>query len=211
MGINHIIWDWNGTLLNDIDVSVKIVNQLLKNRGLPAISLQHHRQFFRFPIQQYYEKLGFNFSKESFQSLSENYIGRYLKLIHQAPLQRAATKILKTFQRMGIGQSLLSAMEKNILFKMVRKFKLESFFQKIVGIDNFRADSKLNQGKRFIEQRTESPRQILMIGDTEHDLEVARVMGCQCILFSGGHQTGKKLKLLGVPVISRLAKVLDYV
>ena len=31
----HLIWDWNGTLLDDLDLSVDVMNTLLARRGLP--------------------------------------------------------------------------------------------------------------------------------------------------------------------------------
>ena len=43
-----------------------------------------------------------------------------------------------------------------------------------------------------------------MIGDTLHDADVARAMGCRCILVCGGHQLPETLKTAGVPVADTL-------
>jgi hypothetical protein len=63
VGTNYknIIWDWNGTLLNDITICIKSMNILLKERTLPLISEDKYRDIFTFPVRNYYEQLGFDF------------------------------------------------------------------------------------------------------------------------------------------------------
>ena len=74
-----IIWDWNGTIVNDAFVFIKIMNGFLKERGLPLISLEDYKNFFVFPVKDYYKSLGFNFSKESFDSLTLSFIKQYME------------------------------------------------------------------------------------------------------------------------------------
>lgn len=47
--INGIIWDWNGTLLNDADLAVQTMNQLLERRGLQVLSVDDYKSVFTFP------------------------------------------------------------------------------------------------------------------------------------------------------------------
>ena len=63
--IHHIIWDWNGTLINDAWLFVEIMNEELKDRKLPLITVKDYRKHFTFPVKKYYENLGFNFEKEN--------------------------------------------------------------------------------------------------------------------------------------------------
>ena len=63
----HVIWDWNGTLLDDNWLCVEVMNTLLSSRNLPLLTLERYRDIFDFPVKNYYEKLGFNFKKESFE------------------------------------------------------------------------------------------------------------------------------------------------
>ena len=82
----HIIWDWNGTLINDIWLVVEIMNKMLKKRSLSEIDLKKYREIFDFPVIDYYAKLGFDFSKESFEELTVEFIGEYyarFKKMHQ--------------------------------------------------------------------------------------------------------------------------------
>ena len=77
MNFKHVIWDWNGTLVDDTWLFVDIMNGVLKNRNLPPITLQDYRDVFDFPVKDYYTKLGFNFDEEPFESSGLDFIKIY--------------------------------------------------------------------------------------------------------------------------------------
>ena len=60
MRYKHIIWDWNGTLLDDTWLCVEGINQALIKRNLTPISEDRYREVFTFPVRDYYKKLGFD-------------------------------------------------------------------------------------------------------------------------------------------------------
>ena len=72
--IKHIIWDWNGTLINDSWVFVELMNEELTIRNLPLINIKKYRQKFTFPVKKYYQNLGFDFNKEDFKKVGYNFI-----------------------------------------------------------------------------------------------------------------------------------------
>ena len=63
--MNSIIWDWNGTLLNDLDLSVSTINTLLYKRELPLLKNDTYKEVFSFPVKDYYQAVGFDFMKEN--------------------------------------------------------------------------------------------------------------------------------------------------
>jgi phosphoglycolate phosphatase len=78
-GINTIIWDWNGTLLDDVDMCIESINILLKRRNLDMLSRKRYRDIFTFPVRDYYETAGFNFSKEPWDKVAHEFIDLYFK------------------------------------------------------------------------------------------------------------------------------------
>ena len=58
---NHIIWDWNGTLLNDRWLCVEAINQALNKRNLPMLTEGKYKDVFSFPVEDYYKKVGFDY------------------------------------------------------------------------------------------------------------------------------------------------------
>ena len=87
--IKHIIWDWNGTLVNDGWLFVELMNLVLEKRNLPKITLSDYKNTFCFPLEKYYQRLGFNFNKESYLVPSLEFIKLYDNMgFRKAPWQK---------------------------------------------------------------------------------------------------------------------------
>ena len=70
---SHVIWDWNGTLLDDVWLCVDIINAMLGRRGVPALDRERYRRIFDFPVPIYYERAGFDFSRETFAAAADEF------------------------------------------------------------------------------------------------------------------------------------------
>ena len=73
----HIIWDWNGTILNDLELCVDVGNNLFRKKNIPTISVEKYKDIFTIPVLKYYEAVGFDFSKESFEVLGKEWMQEY--------------------------------------------------------------------------------------------------------------------------------------
>ena len=113
--IKHIIWDWNGTLIDDAWVCVKAMNVLLNKRSLNKISLDSYRKTFRFPVIDFYKSLGFNFNNESFEDCGREFIDLYIKYQCDAKLHDDVRNTLENVAKKGIKNHILSASQVNIL------------------------------------------------------------------------------------------------
>ncbi len=191
--IKHIIWDYNGTLLNDIDLCVDMINIVLRKRGLPVLSKQHYKSVFDFPVKDYYEKIGFDFSKESFDIVGTEFIENYNKNLHKSKLHKHAIDVLSAISKLGIKQSILSARLQQSLDKEMIEFGIKKYFSHVSGLANHYAHGKLENGISLIDNLALDPKEILVIGDTLHDLDVARAKGTQELLIAGGHQSYDRL------------------
>lgn len=191
----HIIWDWNGTLLNDVDYSKNIINNILSDNDLPKLSLQKYREIFTFPVQDYYVAAGLDFSKTSFEILGRNFIDEYESKKLTCSLFNHAVEVLSLIHKKGITQSVLSAYLHENLVKILDHYGLTKYFDYVNGLDNIYAGSKVNIGLKLIEKINLPGDEILFIGDTLHDAEVANAMGVDCVLIANGHQVKEKLIL----------------
>lgn len=189
----HIIWDWNGTLLNDVDYCRKIINRILNENYLPKLSLQKYRDIFTFPVQDYYQAAGLDFSKKSFELLGKEFIDDYEANKLSCNLHVNAIEVLSSIHKKGIGQSVLSAYLHENLVMILNHYKLSKYFDNIIGLDNIYAGSKTHLGLMLIERLNLNGSEILFVGDTLHDAEVAKAMGVDCILIANGHQSKAKL------------------
>ncbi|KAB2843571.1 MAG: HAD family hydrolase [Ignavibacterium sp.] len=206
----HIIWDWNGTLLNDVDYSKNIINNILSDNDLPKLSLQKYREIFTFPVQDYYVAAGLDFSKTSFEILGRNFIDEYESKKLTCSLFNHAVEVLSLIHKKGITQSVLSAYLHENLVKILDHYGLTKYFDYVNGLDNIYAGSKVNIGLKLIEKINLPGDEILFIGDTLHDAEVANAMGVDCVLIANGHQVKEKLILKHDKVFEDLNDLKKY-
>jgi len=205
MEISTVIWDWNGTLLDDLHLSVRIINQLLEKRSLPALSVDRYREVFTFPVKDYYKEIGFDFEQEPFEIPAREYIDIYNRDVSTCGLQDGAEDVLQRLRSNNVQQLILSAMEQNPLVENVKQNGILPFFETIKGLDNHYAASKLQNGQQLLKQAAISPQEVLLIGDTIHDFEVAEAIGCHCLLVANGHQSHERLASTGCEVINALS------
>ncbi|MGE5458219.1 MAG: HAD family hydrolase [Methanococcaceae archaeon] len=202
--ISGIIWDWNGTLLDDTELSVQTMNQLLQKRNMQQLTSANYKEVFSFPVKDYYRKIGFNFTSEPFEIPAIEYITIYNSRVDNCNLHNHSLTVLNYFKNRGISQFLLSAMEQEALNRCLELRQITSYFEHVSGLDNHYAVSKLENGKQMIASKNLDAHQLLLIGDTVHDFEVATALGCKCLLIANGHQSKSILESTGVPVLNEI-------
>lgn len=197
----HVIWDWNGTLLADIHHAVEVVNTLLREQGLNPTNVDHYKKVFGFPVIDYYQRLGFDTSPANFAKLCERFNDLFYSGLGRCDLWPGAREVLAEVKSAGKVQSLLSASEQNMLNDSVHKFKVAHLFDHVMGIADKLASSKLEFGRKLIKQAAIAPEHCVLIGDTDHDLEVANELGIDMILVEHGHQCATRLREIHHTVI----------
>jgi phosphoglycolate phosphatase len=206
--MNSVIWDWNGTLLNDVELCINSVNSLLKDRNLPLINTKTYKEVFSFPVQEYYKTLGFDFEKEDFSVSAHQYIDLYYAGFHSCSLQKNAIEVLNSFREKGIRQFVLSAMEHEMLEKTLELKGISKFFEGVAGLKDHFAVSKIEVGRQLIHNFGINREKTWLIGDTIHDFEVAHQLGIKCILIADGHQTFERLENTGGIVIDNIQQLI---
>ena len=209
MKFESIIWDWNGTLLNDVQIAIDSINYLLRDRKLIPLTLERYLEVFTFPVQDYYEQIGFNLKHEPFEIPANQFIAIYNKAVGSCGLHEESISVLTHFKNRGHRQFILSAMEQKNLEKTVSENKISMFFEDLCGLNDNYAISKVENGKTLIRQKILDPDKTLLIGDTTHDYDVANAIGCKCVLIANGHQSKKRLVHSGARVLDNLEEIKD--
>jgi len=208
----HILWDWNGTLFDDVVLCSDIMNNILKRRGMGKITLEKYKNVFDFPVRNYYEAVGFtNLTDELFHELSVEFIQEYESRKLTFGLSEGAVEILEKINNQGIEQSVLSAYSQKTLEEIVKHFRISKYFIGLAGLDNIYAASKVENGKNWMKKLKLSRGEALMVGDTLHDKEVADEIGAESVLLSTGHQSKERLLQSGVPVIDSLFELEEFI
>ena len=207
MKYTHILWDFNGTIINDVETGIISLNTLLKRRNMPTIdTVEQYHSVFTFPITKYYENVGFDFSAEPYDKLAIEWVKENEVNIRKARLCDGAKEALDFFKNKDIPQIVISATEINMLRGHIEHLGISHYFDEILGLDNIHAESKVRLGTAWLER---NPGAVpLMIGDTIHDAEVAGEIGCDCFLCATGHQSLETISKAGVPTFSDLGKLI---
>lgn len=209
--IKHIIWDWNGTLLNDVILCRDSMNSILKRFDLPLLSTEKYREVFTFPVSDYYQNAGIDFTKESFEVLGKDFMDMYELHKYECDLYEGVKEGLDYFSKANITQSILSAYHYKTLNEIIRHFGIAKYFENVAGLDNIYAGGKFEIGKRLIEKLPYKKQEIVLIGDTIHDKEVADELGVKSIIIADGHQDEKRLKELNVPLYKNFKAFLSSI
>lgn len=207
----HIIWDWNGTLLDDKWLCIESISTLLLARNLPSIDEEKYARIFRFPVKEYYREAGFDFIHEPFEVPAMEFINIYDSRKKECSLHKGAITILELFAKRGCTQYLLSASETVMLKEMTHHFGITRYFEKIQGLDNHYAHGKGDLGLELLLTINAPLDSIIMIGDTCHDKEVADLLGIDSILCTNGHFPEDRLVNCGTHLISNLDELASMI
>ncbi len=205
----HIIWDWNGTLFDDTALCVDIINGVLVRRNLTPLSVKKYREIFTFPVKSYYAKAGLDFNKYSFSELGQEWMDEYEERKLECNLHKDARKVLEYISSNAGEQSILSAYSQHTLIEIIKHFEIEQYFSHIVGLDNIYAAGKVDPGKKLMKKLGNGKGEVVLIGDTVHDYEVAKEIGADSLLIANGHQSKAKLLSCGVKVLNSLTDMIS--
>ena len=210
MKYKNILWDWNGTILNDTPVAFEATNILLERYGYPTITLEYYRDNIDTPIVNFYSKI-FDLSIHDMQMLDDEWGVLYNQLSDKIGLHEGVKELLRFFAEENCRQAVLSAFRTEEITKYARKFSVEKYFEDILGTQNIVMESKTIRGRRYMKEHKFAPEQTLYIGDTVHDCDTALALGVNCVLFSGGQQSPKLLQQCGVPVFDSFAEIKNQI
>lgn len=209
LNYKHVIWDWNGTLLNDVALCVEALNGILMRRNMGPIETNYYLDNFSFPVQKFYEHLGFDFDEECFEQLSKEFMGEYGAKLSSCSLQKDAEEILAKITNTDIEQSILSAYSQSALNQCIREYGIDKHFEHIVGLDHNYADCKLANGKRLFSDLSHAEHEVVLVGDSVHDYEVAEALGIDCLLVSHGHNSRARLESCAAIVVDSLSETIS--
>ena len=201
----YVIWDWNGTLLDDTAAALETLNDMLAKRGSPEIGMEFYRDNFRFPVKPFYEKIGVVLEGEDWDALAREYHDVYAA--KEKRLAADAKEAVLEVRRRGAGESIVSALRQDLLERDTERFGIRRDMDWLFGVDNLDGRSKTDRAKEALSaicgRKGVSPDETVLVGDSLHDAEVATAIGVRCILYGGGSHSPARLATAG-PVAATL-------
>lgn len=203
----YVIWDMNGTLIDDVETAVLAVNDGFAKVGVPATDVSEYRRNMDMPIYKYYEKHA-DLTKIPMSFFSKEYLEGYERYKHKIKPSEHALYTVRRLHRLGCAQCVISSFEQGRLLRLAQDFGFAPFMEGILGADDEHCLSKIERGKAWIREKGADPEKVLVIGDMTHDYDMAKAMGVHCVLYEKGHQAKELLDKCGVRVIDDLRDLL---
>ena len=196
MEYKNVVWDWNGTLLDDVKISVDTINVMLERKHLGKLTVEE------------YESIGFDFMRDDWEAVSRDFVNIYNDLAKDVELTPGIIPVLEGIKKKGIRQYILSALKEDLLTGMLERFGIREYFDGVCGSNNIYADGKVARGEEMLRMFPIVPGETVMVGDTLHDAEVAEALGFDFRLYAGGHNSAERLAEKGI-VLQRMEQLLS--
>ena len=190
-----VFWDWNGTIVDDSFVFVDILNCLLKENSLPAISLKQYRESFCFPIDVFYKKINLYKNKSFFNQLNKRFAAIYKEKMYLPLIKKDVVSVLSLLKKAGAQQYIVSAQNHEILTHLLNYYGLSHYFEGAFGVNNHVAKGKEEAALKLKNKIYNKNSIIFFVGDTELDYAVSKKIQALPLLVSWGHYNKKRLLL----------------
>lgn len=190
------IFDYNGTIIDDVGIAVECENLMLKERGLPhEYTVEKYQDMFSVPMEDYYRKIGYTFENETFADVAEEFTRLYAERFSKAKLCEGVADLLEKINYSDYECVILSSCYEPLLIQQCRQLGISSYFKKIMGIDDCLAGSKTDMARDWLNKEGIRCEDCVYFGDTLADYETAKEIGVKnIILVSSGHQSYERLK-----------------
>ena len=204
--MRYLIFDFNGTVVDDLDLSLRCINHTIERYlDRKPLTLDEYKEVFTFPVKDYYTNVGFDFNKLKWEEVGQCWMDYYLEHFKDAKIHDGIKELLIDNHNKGNKNILLSASRIDLLKEQVEELGLTEYFDEILGMDSIYAYGKIPIGLNFIKDK--NPNDCVYLGDSGHDLEVAKAMGVRCLLIAKGHESKRRLLEIHNEVYNSIGEV----
>ncbi len=207
----YLIWDFNGTILDDLQLCLDLLNVMLEKQDKPKLDVTKYKDVFGFPIKDYYIQAGLTFDSWTFDQMSQFFIERYQPASFNCRIHEGVIETLQTSIQMGLKNIILSASQTDNLIEQTKILDIFQYFDYIIGTDNIKGQGKIERGLQLMKESGIDPKTCLYVGDTIHDAEVAKALGVKVLLYTGGHQSEARLRTANERIIYEISDIINVI
>ena len=188
----HILFDWNGTLQDDVLAAVAGTNALLLDQGSAPIGVERYREVFSFPARSSYAALGIDLEHHDWNALCDRFFSVFTT--HPVALFPGARESLRALRAAGASLSIVTTSEQRAVERALDRYGIRDAFDAVSGQSDASAGSKVGQALALFRSLGVGPDEACMVGDTGHDKEVADALGVRCVLCAQGSHAAWRLR-----------------
>ena len=212
MEIDHIVWDWNGTLFDDGDALVLATIDAFTMTGLGAVTRESYQGHFTRPISVFYDQLaGRTLTPAEQVRLNAHFHRSYARRLAEVQVHADAVSALTTWREAGRTQSLLSMYPHEKLVALPQFRAIADFFVMVEGTRGNEAQRKEPHLRQHLAAL--NGKRTLVVGDNIDDVHAAQACGVPSVLYRPGERalvSEPRSGELGVPVVADLPSAVRW-
>lgn len=208
MAIDHIVWDWNGTLFDDGDALVLATVDAFAMSGLGEVTWESYQAHFTRPIPEFYNQLAGRTLEPSEQVLLDTHFqSSYSRRLAEVAVHPDAVAALAAWLETGRTQSLLSMFPHEQLLGLAQVREIAHYFVGVDGSRDAASPRKEPHLRQHLAALNISAERVLVVGDNLDDVDASRACGVHCVLYRPAERalvSHARVRDLGVPVVADL-------
>lgn len=199
MSNNAVIFDWNGTILDDAFCVLNATNYALSSVGVAPTTMEKYCTEYTIPLNKTYKALGC--SEEQIEDkdgkLISSFFDHYQKHLVHTNLREGANIVLACLKQMNVKNAVLSNATVQIITEQSKRLGAYDFIDDVLAHDMdlsapFRKSGKGDWLTKYVaDQKID---QAIVVGDTPEEAEIANDHGFVSILITGGTCTRQRLE-----------------
>lgn len=206
-----IIWDFNGTLIDDIGAALASVNDMLTRRNLPVINMEQYASYVDTPIIKFYEHIFDDLYSMDFSEIAKEFNQGYENHLQPDAVMQGAEEVLEFLNSKGKLQTVISATHIDKVKNRLSEFGLTGYFDRLLAHTNLIAEDKTHLAIDYFAEKGIEAKDAVVIGDCVADWQMARTLGCDCILTTRGHQTRREFAVTNATIIDSLVELKNII
>jgi len=185
--IRNVIFDWSGTLVDDLPAVWEATNYIFRQAGLPEMTLEQFRAEFCLPFRKFYDKFMPNVSVEAVEQSFHASFGKCQGSVVALPHAREFLEFCRATQKRTF---VLSSAHPAYFRVQAEVTGFAPFIDEpFVGVWDKR--EKIHE---ILKTHSLLPEETLFIGDMQHDVETARHGGVHSCAVLTGYNTLTQLR-----------------
>jgi phosphoglycolate phosphatase len=217
--IKLVAFDWNGTILSDTNLVLKSENVVWQHYGYTPISLKEYQEIYTIPIRDYFMARGVSaeFFDQNAEKIHTMFLNSYEPGESKTRSRSGSREVLRWLKENKIESAIFSNHIVPHIEKQLSRLKLEDYFTVVLARELGSFSHMKSRGKKdklasYVQSRNYRPEEVVTIGDTLEEVEIAKELGYYSVALSGGYQSIKRLKS-GKPdyVINNLKQLKDII
>ena len=187
MKYRSFLFDWSGTLVDDLPPTLFATNAVLEKFGVAPMGREEFRRRFRLPYPEFYDEVLPGVPIEDLEDTFRSSFGRSPKGVTVLPHAR---EMLDWCREREIRCFILSSMDQRIFDQQLRKFNLGDHFETIYAgvIDKRERIGEIIENHDLDRSRT------AFVGDMVHDLATAKHGGVDSVAVATGYDPVERLR-----------------